>query len=355
MWLFGDSYDHYTDLTTKYGSVGTETTIGLGTGRFGTNCLQFTSGNAFVQKALVPGSSTAGAFITMSQLFIPTLSSAFGFAAIRDGITGYGHLLFIRGTDGSISVWRWTSAVSTSPVGSNIFMAFIGATDPGLLGISRYDCIELYGLIHGSAGAVQVKVNGNLKLNKSGINTLNSAASSTWSQWALGLEESIGTVRIDDTMMYDDYNNGDGRHVFIGDRNGEYVIVLTDGNTTQMTRSTGSSNASCVNMNPPDGSKYVSDQTVGHKDMYVPAPLTRIVSDIVCVQAVITAEKTTAGTRAIAGVIRSGGTDYVGADNYLPSSYTIVVDPRPQDPNTSADWADPAAVNAIEVGQKITV
>jgi hypothetical protein len=105
---------------------------------------------------------------------------------------------------------------------------------------------------------------------------------------------------------------------------------------------------------PDDDTSYVSDGTVGHIDTYQHGALTRITSGIKCVQIVADAKKDNAGTRAIAGVIRRAGSNYVGADVYLGTSYFMAVDPRPLDPSTGLAWTA-ADVDAAEVGQKVTV
>ncbi len=355
MWLYGDSFDGYTDLSTRYNSVGVNgQAISVGNGRFGTNCVRFTNGNGRILKGVAPGSSTSGGFASMALLHTPNLPGYnLTFANIWDGTTGFGHVCFVHNDDGSISAWRQT--VNQQPLQFQ-FGVFIGATPAGLIHPSIYSSVEVYAKIHASAGVIRVRVNGDEVLTLTGQNTKNPSASGLWTGWYFGLEFNAGITCIDDLMLYDDFDNSDGGPTdFVGDLSGEFCPVSGAGTHADMTRNTGATNASCVDENPPDDdTTYVEDGTVGHLDTYTHSGLTRIVSGIRCVQVVTVAKKTGAGTRAITGVIRRSGTDYPGADEYLGTDYTVGLDSRPLDPVTSSTWSA-ANVNASEIGQKVTV
>ncbi len=363
MWLYGDSFDGYTDLSTRYNLLGASgQAIGIGEGRFGTNCAKFTTTSGRITKGITPGVSTAGTFASMAMKWTPSGSTGlFGFAGIWDASTGFGHIIFTRNVDGTISVWRLGFNETQLTIIPSATIGFGGAllgTTAARLHQSIYESVEVFGLVHGSAGAVGVRVNGEELLALTGINTKNSHASANYTSWDFGQGSGGGNgiLRADDLMIYDDFDNSDGGPTdYVGDLSGEFCMVSGAGAHADMTRNSGATNASCVDENPPDDdTTYVEDGTVNHLDTYTHAALTRIVSGIRCVQVVTVAKKTGAGTRAIAGVIRRSGTDYPGADEYLGTDYAIGFDPRPFDPSTAGAWSA-ANVNAAEIGQKVTI
>lgn len=360
MWLFGDSFDHYTDLSQKYGVVGAGCDIATSAGRYGTNCARFTNASgdtaAKMNKGVTPGSPSAGAFCSLALFYAPMSVAPFCFANVWDASTGTGHVAFVRNEDGSISAWQQN--FSNQPMQWQLIVGastLIGTTAP-LLRPNAYASVECFVLVHATAGVVRIRVNGAEVLNIAGVDTHNSyAGSTTWTSWYVGKYGTDGTAYIDDLMIYDDTDNGDGVTDFLGDLTAECVLVSAPGNSAQWTKNAGLNNAAAVAENPPDGdTTYVADDTEGHTDTYAHAALTRVASGIKCVQVVLAAKKTGAGTRAIAGVVRRSGTDYPGADQYLGTSYTIGVDPRPLDPSTGVAWAA-ADVNAAEIGPKVTV
>jgi hypothetical protein len=355
MWLFGDSFDHYTDLTTKYNSVSVSgAVIMAGTGRFGSHALRITAGGASVLKGVAPGSATAGALLTMAQQFAPGASPGnVGCANLWDGVTGRGHVVFARNVDGSISAWRHSGNELPLQIGAG-GMVLLGTTAPGLLHPSRYESVELYVKVHASAGSVRVRINGQEVLTLTGVGTKNPTAGTTWSGWYVGQDQTRGTLDVDDLMLYDDFASGDGVTDFLGDLTAECLVVTGVGASSQWTRNTGATNVSCVDETPPDGdTTYVEDSTVGHVDTYTLPPLSRITDGIRAVQVVLTAKKTGAGTRAIAGVLRRSGTNHLGADAYLGTAYDARTAVFTTDPVGGA-WT-PAALASSEIGQQVTV
>src|SRR5580765_2403287 len=107
MWLFGDSFDHYADLHEKYHVVAGAPVIGLGRGRFGTNGVSWT-GSGNVMRALVPGSPTAGAFLSMAMRVAPASGGgSFGFAELWNGVTDCGHVVLqYNVSNGTITALR---------------------------------------------------------------------------------------------------------------------------------------------------------------------------------------------------------------------------------------------------------
>src|SRR5436190_14324299 len=216
-WLFGDSYDHYTDLLSKYDGLGTHQAIGLGTGRFGSNGCRFTAAGGFLKKTVATASPYA-AFITVACNFQRTAAGRTGFLNLWSGTRG--HLVIARQNDGSISVHRQTG--TEAPLDSS--GPIIATTAANVWPTGVYCSIEIATQLSATNGTVYIRVNGDVLVAiAGGLATANPNAPAGWTGWYLGLEHSFGTLDIDDLMIYNDQNVGDGVLTFLGDLTAECV------------------------------------------------------------------------------------------------------------------------------------
>lgn len=356
MWLFGDTCDHYAtaDLGTKYtdyGSGGGDgTRVVAGAGVDGTSAIEFYDGNGHVGRAVVTSRPTlfCGFYWKSSSLGANRVHS------LWDGINGRGQVTYVVNTDGSISAWRVFS--------NNTFMGYtlstlLGTSAPGLIFPNVRHHLQFKTTISATVGVCQVKVDGNLVLDLSAQNTRNSEASGdSYTMFGVGGSNGSGSAFVDDIWSCDDdAGPADGCTDFLGQLIGEVSRPNGAGVSSGFTPTSGA-NYTNVDDSTPDGdTTIVTSSVVGTKDTYAHSPLTRIGSGIKCVQLVTTAKKTSGATRAIRHVLRSGGTDYEGPDLYLPTVYAMQITPKPLDPATSAAWANPAAVDATEIGQTVSV
>jgi hypothetical protein len=125
------------------------------------------------------------------------------------------------------------------------------------------------------------------------------------------------------------------------------------GDTTEWDPSTGS-NYQCVDEIPASDTDYVSTNTVDKVDVYSLADLPAEASIIKCVAVQARARKSGDSTpQNIAMVVRppTGGTNYAGSDQALPTSYLIFQDLWEQNPYTTSAWT-PAEVNSMQAGIK---
>lgn len=357
MWLFGDTCDHYAtaDLTAKYQTVGAGVAIVPGAGRYGGNAMRLTPDGSLNRGVVSVGvtPSTATAIATFS-IRVSALTAAFGFAEIRDGSTDCAHIIFTIGTDGAITAWHVNGLFARpSPLQAigGLSVEVVDATGP-MIRAGVWHTVELSVKPHASAGTIAVKVDGRVGLTLTGINTKGQLAGATYSMWNLG--DYNGTpnyVDLDDIMVYDDVNTGDGVTSFLGHRMGEALFATGSGATTAWTPSAGA-NYQCVDDATPDGDATTVSADDGKTDTYTHGPLTKITSGIAMAQVVTTAKLTGSGARAIRGVVRVAGTDYQGDDDqFLASDYAVVITPFAKNPATDAEWSA-AAVNAAEIGQK---
>jgi len=321
-WHFGDTFDHYTDLSTKYEAVGSAQAISVGTGRFGTSSVRFTGAGGYVSKVAVASPSPAGAFATLAGSLQRTSVGRFGFLNLWSGTRG--HLVFARQDDGAITVHRQTGNEPPLLSSAAIFVT----TGPGVWPVNSYTSIEVAVLLHATNGGVWIRVNGVELVAQTGLATLNPNAAG-WTGWYVGLEKSVGTLDVDDLMIYSDQNVGDGVTTWLGDLTGECVVPQAS-YQEMWTHNTGASNWAAVNEVPPNADEtYVESGIVGQADYYKILPLARVSQGIRAVQIVITARKTGSPPRSIAGVYSDSGVGYVGPSVPLTVGYRAVIVPKP--------------------------
>lgn len=350
MWLGGDSYDHYAtaDLTKKYTIVQGAPTISAGTGRGGTSSLRCPYYGSLVGMSIETGNLD----VYQAIAFKTTGIGRAGLASVYDGVADRSHLSYVLHADGSLSVWRLSTDVTTAYLtAGDAFHTMLGVTVPGLLVAGSWQHLEFRSTIHTSAGAVRIKVNGHEVLAVTGINTQGAGASARVTL-ALHGGNDAGVVDWDDLMIYD--SSGDPPNASLGDLTAECLFPNAVGNASDWTPTSGD-NYTCVDDAAPDGdSTTVTADTPSQKDTYPHTHLARITRDIAVVQSVITAKKSDSGTRALAAVTRVGTTDYQSSvDHYLASQYAMYRHGRPTNPGNGA-WTK-AAVDATEIGQIVSV
>lgn len=354
MWLFGDTFAHYAtaDLGTKYQDYGggTGARIVAGAGTDGTPAVEFYNGTGVVGRAVVTSRPT----LFCGFAWKTTSLGSNRVHSLWDGINGRGQVTYVVNTDGSISAWR--------VFGNNSFMGYtlstlLGTSDPGVIFPNVRHHFQFKTTISATVGVCQVKVDGNLVLDLSGQNTRNSeAVGDSYTMFGVGGSNGGGSAFVDRLWACDDDTGpSDGCDDFLGQLIAEVSRPNAAGASSGMTPTSGANYTNVDDPTPDGDTSVVSSSVVGTKDTYGHAALVRITSGIKCVQQVTTARKTTGATRAICHVLRSGGADYDGPDKYLADTYLMQVTPQPLDPATSAAWADPAAVNATEIGHKVTV
>ncbi len=201
MFLYGDTFDTYAtaDLAKRYPSYdssGSRTTISAGTGRGGTNSLRLQIG--YVKRG-IPSSNSATRIVHVASNVIDPAGGAFCY--FRNAVNSRTHLSFIRNTNGSISVWRGS---------------LLGTTPPGLVSIGTYAHIGLKVFVASDdhSGTVAIYVNGALVLNLSGIQTTDYMSQSSVDEIQLGGDTY---AYIDDFIISDNVDNGDGCTDFLGD------------------------------------------------------------------------------------------------------------------------------------------
>lgn len=247
-----------------------------------------------------------------------------------------------RKTTGEIQVWN------TGP-GSGTLLG----TGSIVLSASTWYCIEFHVVIDNSSGVVQVKVDGVLDIDLSGVDTqktANAYVNMIYNSRGVGTEGRSVYGYWDDIAIND--TSGSKNNSWIG-RGGIYGLFPEGaGNTTQWTPSAGA-NWQCVDERPAnDDTDYVQDGTVGHKDTYELEDLVPTEGGITAVQWVARAKLAEAGAGNFQRVLRHDGADYNGSNLACDVSYKYFTEIFDQAPDAT-DWSI-AKVNALEAGIEVS-
>lgn len=200
--------------------------------------------------------------------------------------------------------------------------------------------IKIYS--HASAGTVQIRINGGLVIDASGLNTTGGDITSI----LIG-NSRTANVYFDNIFIADDW---------CGELK-SYLVKPSSDVVSDFTPSAGSDNYAMVDDAAQDGdTTYVEADTVGHADLYgyedVPTDIT-----IKAVSIVTVAKKTDAGDRAIKHIARQDAVDYDLDELYLGTSYpsgvgSAVFEILNTAPDGSA-WT-PSIFNAISWGFEVS-
>ena len=329
--------DHYAtaDINNKWNnSVGV--TVSSGTGRFGGNSLKLgdLAAGSFLQKTL-DAQATWIVGVGLQPSGFPTSSVPI----IRLLDQGTQQLELRVNPDGTLTVTRNGTALSS---GTSTFALRAGT----------YYFIELKATIANaiSSGTCKVQVNGQLVITvatgQDTQNTSNATANS------VTFHGTASNSMIDDVYICD--GQGSANIDFLGDCRVIAVLPNAAGDESEWTLTgTGlSSNYQGVSSNPPSGdTAYVSAATVGHTDLYNFADLS-VTGTIFGVQFSLYARKDDSGSRTLANVVKSAGTEYAGTTFYPGLSYSFFFDVRETDPATGSAWLV-AGVNAVQAGPKV--
>lgn len=207
--------------------------------------------------------------------------------------------------------------------------------------------LEIHEIIHGSTGILQVKINGVLDLNLTGLNTLSSASGGLGSIFCNVL---VGTQAnyIDDLVVND--TTGSLNNSWPGDSAIIMVSPTGDVGTPQWTPSTGSSNYAMVDeVSPNNDTDYVQASATA-KDYYDLATYTLAAGETFgCVQPVAVWERISLGTPVQAQFgIKAGSTEDLNTAATLPTTYTIArgnMNEKNPDDNAAFDQTD---INALQ-------
>jgi len=222
----------------------------------------------------------------------------------------------------------------------------------GSFTVDTWHYVEITALIHNSAGAIKIKIDGVQTLDVSGIDTQNSATAPTAGNNAiLKFEATVSKdLWIDDLVMAEASST---TLEFLGE------VAILPGRpdssvTSDMTGSDGNqvNNHLLVDEDPPDTADYVESATVGHKDTYGTDLAIASGTTILGVAVKSYALKDDGGARTMGLYIKENATADTSAGKGLSTSPAIISEIWEVNPDTSSAWTV-TAVNAAEIGVEI--
>lgn len=323
-----------TDLHGRYSVIDFNSSIAVGSGRFGGNAWSFGS---TANESLQVHGGPFGPRIVVGFAFNSSNPLA-NFAVIElwDGLFNHG---------GTAQVTLAINAAGKLEARSGNNGATIAGPGPLVLQPNTYYYIECDILIAAAnAGSFSCQVDGVSQFNVAGITTQQSAASQMTHFMCLG----AGNPALFDDMYLKDT---------AGFLNPCRVILKkpnANGATNQWTATPGPNNFAMVNEVPADGdTTFNVDATAGDIDLYGFTALGQNPASIFAVQVSLFARKDDAAARTIATMVRSGGANFTGVTQpALTTSYLdFYLQIYEQDPNTAAAWLL-AALDAAQFGVK---
>lgn len=200
-------------------------------------------------------------------------------------------------------------------------------------------------VLSNTVGSVEAKIDGNLVVSATGVNTC-----ATSNEYTTGFQLMAGAScfwYINDLVLWDD--TGSQLNSWMG--NMEVVCSFPDANGyySDFTPSAGN-NYECVDEDIPSESDTVQGTAANQIDTYshqnVQSPYS---VSVYAVQVVSYINKQSSGSRLFRHVARIGGTNYNGADMSLQDEYAYGTTIWELNPATSAAWTD-AIINGGEFG-----
>lgn len=318
-----------------------------------------------------PGRAGVGSYASMgqNQSLVATLSASlgsgfFGFALEVPGVAPdeTGPPSFVL-TDAHSGTNQVTVALNQSRMGFDVYRAvsphavLIAQSANNVITADAWNYIEIMATISTTAGAVTIRVNGEIALTASGLDTQvsSNAFFDTVSFNAPGAPTAT-VINVDD-VYFADTTTGPGPYsfaTFVGDVRVETLNPTGNGATIAWTPLTGANWQEVSEVHCDDDASYNATATVGATDLFNFAALGESINAILAVQIMGCYRKDDAGYHTINQQLVSGSTTVAGAAYAIPIGYVYVADFWTTDPNTAlAAWSQ-SAVNALQAGYKLT-
>jgi len=323
-------------IARKYGNpLDVSSTVSLGTGRFFGACAASRTASPAVCFS-TPPFTPAATIILGCALKVDNITYPSDILRFYDGESTY-HVGLQVVTNGII---RLNRAGTTLP----------GESLPYTLAAGQWYYMEVKVTIGDSDGAYEVRINGTTVASASGIDTRNSGTGLIDRVQFRGWTGALASVytNFDDVYILD--TSGTDNNDFLGSQIVEAVFPNSNVQSN-WTRSTGASNAACVDENPSnDDTDYVYSTTVGNKDIYGVTSCTRINANIKGVQLNADARVTDTTPQGLRPFAKSGATETSGGSQTVTSTgYDVFPVLAQYNPATGALWT-PAEITAMQIG-----
>lgn len=332
--LFLDGFDHYgasgaTFLPRKWATIeGAAVATDASAARTGPYGLLISAGAGALTSRALPAS---GLGVVVGIAFKATS----GFPLTQD-------VLQVReGSTVHVAVGTTAGGLLTVKRGSTVL-----ATGATVLGMSLWYYLELHAVLHDSFGSYTLRIDGLVELSNPSLNMRN-GATGLWNRVRIG-----GAASYDDCYICD--QTGAAPHnTLLGICQVETLLPDTgNGTNVGLTPSTGTDHGALVRENPPNTTDYNGSATVAAKDTYA-YPSLSVTGTVLGLQTNLYAAKSDTGARTLCAVVRTGGTDYDGANVSPLTTYDYFSEVRALNPNTGVAWTA-ADIAALEAGMKVT-
>lgn len=332
--MFGD-FNGYTtaQITRAWVSVANNQTIVTSGGRFNQAYMQTSASNQSSYVRSRPFSAIATGVIGFSWYGVSLGTDAPPILSLLSA--GVEHIRLVRNADGTISITRAGTALTSG-------------TSSLAIADNTWAWIELKWSIANSIGAsaVQLWINGTLTATvATGQDTQNAGTADVNSFW-LG---KTGSVQ--GQMRYGEFYVDDGTTP-LGDCRVETLAMTGNGTTQDFTSSSGGHYTDVDDATADDDSTYVESATVNHVELFTVANLSSTPTTINAVSVWNCVEKTDAGPKQFAAVVRQSGTNYTQATTNATDDYQYDTPILLTDPATASAWTE-SGVNSIEAGLKV--
>lgn len=281
--------------------------------------------------------------------FAPSATTIIGFAYMISALEDHPSIIRFYGDTGATNhlyISNMSSGALQLRKGDG---TVLGTSTAGIIRNGAWNYVEMSFTIADSGGRAILKVNGVTQIDFTG-DTKNGGTNTTLDT-VYFINDNIGTLHYYDDLYICDGLGSSPNNDFLGDVRVQTLLPTGAGASTQWTPSVGN-NWDNVNDAPYVSTTYNSANEAGLRDTYAMGDVNGATMTIFGVQANLLALKTDSGSANLKHVVRSGGTDYYGADRVLGTSLGSYVAVREVDPATSAAW-DNAGINAVEFGVEV--
>ena len=316
------------------GSSATGAFIGTSHGRFGNGVRAFSSTRPAV-RGTIPA-TTGPIFVGFAVRFTGTASTRF---------------LDIRGASNPHVIGWWNASLSRIEIRGPDDTSVLVASDTNSVVSGVFVYFELSCTVSDASGALELRLNNASVDTASGVDT--KGADATITTVDLIESGSFGsTVVVMDDWYVNDSTGSAPHNTFYGDV--KVLRVNTAANSSvQFTPNASTNQSRIADTDPDDDTTYNESTTATHRDLFTVSGFAEPTGAILGVAVRTVARKTDAGGRTFNAVAQSGATVVTGTPTEMATSYTEHNHTMVVDPNTSAAFANAAAVNGLLIGYEI--
>lgn len=284
---------------------------------------------------------------TMCRTVLPAVTSFFAGARINVNNAVTGAALYFDDVNGNNQVSVKVSGVGVVTVLRN--GTVLGSSAANVAPTNAWFYLEA-GVVIGTSGSVNVRVNNVSVLQLTNINTQNTAGGVA--MWAFGCTDSNSSVLGMHFYMCDNTGPAPWNN-FLGDVRVQTLLPVSN-DAVAFAPNSLAANWQNVSVIPPvPGTDYNSDANVGDQDTFNCSPMSSTLTTVYGVNVKVLALKSDAGARQLEVVLKSGSTTVNGPSVALGTSAIQYHTMYQTDPNTSAQWTQ-SAVDAAKPGYKVS-